>query len=345
MLKRILIAIVFAMILLISVSHAFTLTINSYNSYDGYYWGNPNEYSTSNNAGWSAGVNTGGSYIASGALDLSSPLTWNWGDNTQSTFQINTGAGVGLDAYSGSYTVNGVSYSNFNYCNVVQYQSSANGYAQTMFSASNQNGFCVFQENHDYTSTGTYSVYLTGASPTGGSYQSNTIYIAIISIQTPSAPTSSVTSSADMGSTLSLSGSFNCGSNTYCPYVSLNYTTPTASYITLTSSSSPPSSPGTITVSMNSNNYNPNQYQITTQIYNPISPTSTVVGSPLNVEIFPDLSTPTLSVSQSPSASNGLVTGEPITLTITVPQQNNGVATENAPSGTINWGDIQALLQ
>jgi len=333
MLKRILIAIVFAMIPLIGISHAFTLTISSYNYYDGYYWGNPNEYSTSNNAGWSAGVNTGDSYVASGALDLSNPLTWNWGDNTQSTFQINTGAGVGLDAYDGSYTVNGVSYSDFNYCNVApEYQSSANGYAQTMFSASNNNGFCVFQENHDYTSTGTYSVYLTGASPTAGSYQSNTISVAIISIQTPPAPTSSVTTSADAGSTLSLSGNFNCGSNTICPYVVLYYTYNSGSAYTSLSTTSLTTISGSYTYS------SADQYQPVTAIYNPIT-SSTIVGSPLNVEIFPDLSTPTLSVSQSPSASNGLVIGEPITLTITVPQQNNGYATEPAPSGTINWGD------
>lgn len=334
MLKRILIAIIFAMIPLIGISHAFTLSISSYNYYNGYYWGNPNEYSTSNSAGWSSGVYTT-SYSASSALDLSSPLTWNWGDGTQSTFQINTGLS-NLNGYTGSYTVDGVSYSNFNKCDISpEYQSSANGYAQTMFNAYvNSNGDCVFQENHDYTSTGVYSVYLTGASPSAGSYQSNTISVAIISISTPSAPTSSVTSSADTGSTLSLSGSFSCGSNTICPFVSLNYNTPSSGSSTITSLSNP-SSPGTITASIN---YNPNQYQITTQIYNPFTQ-SNVIGSPLNVEIFPDLSTPTLSVSQSPSASNGLVTGEPITLTITVPKQNNGYATEPAPSGIIAWGN------
>ena len=337
MLKRILIAIVFAMIPLIGISHAFTLTINSYNYYNGYYWGNPNQYSTSSSSGWSSGVYTT-SYSASASLELTSPLTWNWGDGSQSTFNIDTGLTY-LNAYTGSYTVDGVSYSNFNNCEVSpEYQSSANGYAQTMFNAYvTSGGSCLLQETHDYTSTGIYSVYLTGASSTAGSYQSNTISIAIISISTPSAPTSSITTYADAGSTLSLSGSFTCGSNTICPNVYL-YSNSTFGYSSITSLTNP-SSPGTITASIN---YNPNQYQITTQIYNPIPPTSTVVGSPLNIEIFPDLSTPTLSVSQSPSASNGLVAREPITLTITVPQQNNGIATENAPSGTINWGDNTA---
>ena len=95
--KSFLFSIMFSIIIgifLINISGAFTLTINSYNYYQNYYWANEGLSSTSSSSGWSAGVYTN-SYSASSCLDLSSPLTWNWGDGTQSTFSVDTASLTG----------------------------------------------------------------------------------------------------------------------------------------------------------------------------------------------------------------------------------------------------------
>ncbi len=311
-------------IFLINISGAFTLTINSYNNYQNYYWANEGLSSSSSSSGWSAGVYTD-SYSSSGELDLSSPLTWNWGDGSSSSFQIDCGIGSSLGSCSSTFYVNGVDEGSWNNCNTALYQGGANGYAQTYFTASiNGNGDCVFQETHDYTSTGIYTVSATGASPSAGSYTSNSLSIASISISTPAQPSLKY-ASVDAGSTVTASGSFSCGSGTICANVYL--------YGTTLSDTDSPSSISASQTYANSGTYNPS-----INIYNPTSG-SMVYGNTAFLIVYPDLATPSISFSQSPSASNGFVTSVQMTATITVPKQTINGYTEPAPSGTFTWGD------
>ena len=330
--KSFLFSIMFSIIIgifLINISGAFTLTINSYNYYQNYYWANEGLSSTSSSSGWSAGVYTN-SYSASSCLDLSSPLTWNWGDGTQSTFSVDTASLTGctnLNQYTGSFSINGNSYDNFNSCSISQYDSGGNGNSQTYFTASiNGNGDCVFQETHDYTSTGIYSVDATGASPTsGGTYTSNSLSIVSISVSTPSQPSLEY-ASVDAGSTVTASGSFSCGSSTICANVYL--------YGTTLSDTSSPSSISASQVYANSGTYSPS-----INIYNPASG-SIVYGNPAFLIVYPRLAKPSITFSQSPSASNGFVTSVQMTATITIPKQTITQGyTEPAPSGTFTWGN------
>ncbi len=329
---------IFAIPILLAIfigsAHAFTLTIQGYYPYSGDYWGVAGESSSSSPDYWSAGVYTT-SYSASAGLDLSSPLTWNWGDGTTSTFSINTAGLLGatpLEQYNGDYQVNGQTYSPFNYCNVSQYDGGSNGYAQTYFTAYVSNGDCVFQETHDYTSTGIYSVYVTGASPTAGSYSSNTItYVMVVS---PTLSISTQEPSCDAGDAQTLIYSINDGENTLIP----SYQVSVGSTTVL--SNSMVSSP------IQSNTYSVNEpvgtYSVTLTAYN-FPPPIYSNGASTTFTVYPDIQSPTLSISQSPKALNAQGTNQVVatvamTLTVTIPQQGG----EGQPQIQVSWGDNTA---
>jgi hypothetical protein len=313
-------------IAIMPTASAFTVTINAYNSYQGYYWGYAGQSNSGSSSGWSNGVYTN-SYSASGELDLSSPLTWNWGDSSSSTFQIDCGVGSSLNSCSSTFYVNNVNEGAWNNCNTQLYQGGANGYAQTYFTAVISGSSCVFQETHDYTATGIYTVDATGASPSAGSYTSNSISLAIInspSVSTPSISTPALDYGSSSGESITVS-SFNCGTSTICAndYI-------LDGSLTLLYSAPNVNSPSSYTATLSSTS-SISEYSAKGQIYNPITG-SYIDSSTEPFILFPALSSPSLSVS-------GTVASMPTQLTISVPIQSSSGNNEASPQAVINWGD------
>ncbi len=327
---------ILALILVSGSANAFTLTIQGYHNYNGYYWGYYNQASQSSSSGWTAGVNTGSSYSASSGLDLTTPLTWNWGDGTSSTFSIDT-IDTALNQYTGAFYINGVQYPNFYDCSVSQYQGAANSQASTYFAAYQSNGACVLEETHDYTSTGVYDVYMTGSSPSTGGYQSNTItYVAITA---PTISGSKSQSEIDSGNSVFFTATINYGNNAYIAEASDNY-----GYFFLTTSTISPTTQ-TWTESPTTGYYSNGGDMVTA--YDPVSGSYTNFNfNPLTV--FPDISISSsdVSITQTPSPiGGGYVNSTPITLSVSIPEQTTSGYIEPAPTIIVNWGDSSSPSQ
>ena len=304
---------------------SFTSEICSYHNYNGDYWGYDSSISPgTSSSSWSQAMQWG---LYCGG-DISATATYYWGDGSSDTMQFNSGLSALSSNPSLTVTVDGVAINNVVFC------SGSFGYtpvSTTAFSAQysstnteqGPNGTEYLQLNHEYASTGIYSAYIhivTG----GGNGNTATLTSVIIVNPSANAPTLKY-ATADAGSTITAASSFTCGSSTLCANVNL-----------YSNSENNPSSPGVITATKA---YSANgAYYPSTTIYNPITSSTYDSGQTLLI-IYPDLATPSISFSQSPSASNGYVTSVQMTATITVPQQTTNGYTEQAPSGTFNWGD------
>ena len=336
---------ILALILVSGSANAFTLTIQGYNPYAGDYWGYYGQSSTSSISGWTAGINTGSSYSASAPLNTGnfvtgSPIYWYWGDGSTSSFQISTLL-TDVNSYNGAYSINGVQYPHFYDCSVNQYQGAANSQAPTYFAAYQSNGACVFEETHNYISTGVYDAYMRGSSPSAGGaytyYQSNTItYVAIVA---PTISGSKSQSEIDAGNSVFYSATINYGSNTI---VALAYDGYGAFYLG-TSTNSPTTQTWTESplIGYYSNGAD------TVYAYDPVSGSYiTFNNNPLTVFPAISISSSDVSITQTPSPiGGGYVNSTPITLSVSIPEQTTNGYTEPAPTIIVNWGDSSSQTQ
>ena len=320
-----------AALILMGIASAFTLSIQGYNYYNNYYWGNPSLSSSTSSSGWSAGVNTGSSFSASSPLELTGSMIWSWGDGTESDFSIDTGD-TALDAYQGTYQVNGQTYSTSgNFCGYQQqYNSGTNGYAQTFFTDTYVNGNCVIQETHDYSSTGVFTVQVSESSITGSG--SSTLTYVIINAPTLSGSASY--SQIDEGNFVAYSATINYGSNTYIAEASDS----NGAFFLSPPDSSPSKQSWIETPSVG---YYSNGGD-TVSAYNPITGSYTSLSFGTLI-VYPaiQISSSDMTITQTPAPTNGAsyVNSTPIQLTVSIPEQTTDGHTEPSPLLIVSWGD------
>ncbi|MHB1764762.1 MAG: beta strand repeat-containing protein [Gammaproteobacteria bacterium] len=320
----------------------YGLTATSLNPfYSNYYWGyahtsnSSNSLSTTN--GWSTEINLVSS-ITSCSL-TSDSIETNWNDST-SNYGNFSASGVFINGINIPFLTTG-NGCGFPYQTVANSSTYPSAQPETAFYTGGTNGGSTgFSLNlfHTFTNVGTYTI---SASDNYGS--SNLLNVEITNPPSnPSISDTNAISAMDLGSTITLKTIGNCGGGSaLCGQQSIINSGNTQTYAT--SSSLTPASGSQLTY-----NFNPTQagvYSFKGAIYDPVAQATVQSTSTVTDIVYPDISTPTLSIN--PSSGSQFYTNVPVQMTITVPSQTVGGNTESPAYATINWGDgaIQSNVQ